>query len=236
MLRKWTLKIFLRVPNQRMTSKISSPGFSQHLGDRALAEVQAVVRALGDPDEPLQAVDAAEHGLDAAKALAARHARIVRMAGEADLVLLGHRHDALEEIGDPLPVDILVDRPGRRQRRILLRLVVDERAVDGAAAPGRRLGAHDAEDGHVVLERRDARARGVADHLADVVDLAVALGALAEHDVRHLGPRDVVGAHRQRHHVERDAERLDVLAKARAGRRPTTCRRAGPTAGGCRCG
>jgi hypothetical protein len=58
-------------------------------------------------------------------------------------------------------------------------------------------------------------ARCGADHLTDVVDFAVAIRALAEHDVRQLEAADVVRAHRQRHHVERDAERFDVLAEAR---------------------
>src|SRR5207247_10820065 len=44
----------------------------EHLSDRTLAEVEAVVRALGDGDEPLEAFDAAEHGLDALKSAAAR--------------------------------------------------------------------------------------------------------------------------------------------------------------------
>src|SRR5262249_11636836 len=75
--------------------------------------------------------------------------------------------------------------------------------------------ADDSKQREVVLEARNAGARGVADHLADVVDLPVALGTLAEEDVRILGPRDFVRAEGQRHHVERDAERFHALAQAR---------------------
>ena len=43
-----------------------------------------------------------EHAHDAAEALR-RHAGIVRVAGEANLVLLRDGDDALEEVGDALP-------------------------------------------------------------------------------------------------------------------------------------
>src|SRR3954447_7611120 len=92
-------------------------------------------------------------------------------------------------------------------------LVVDEGAVGGAAAAGRGPGADDAEDAHVVLQGRDARLGRVADHLADGVDLAVALRAFAEHDVRVLALRDGAGAERQRGHVQLEAVRLDALAQ-----------------------
>jgi hypothetical protein len=67
MLRKWTLKIFLRCPKWRMTSKISRPG-QPASRDGALAEVQAVVRALLHGHELLQAVDGAQHRIDPAEA------------------------------------------------------------------------------------------------------------------------------------------------------------------------
>src|SRR5207253_8588666 len=56
-------------------------GLLQHLADGALTEIQSVVRALGDADEALEAVDRSEHGLDALIAAAARHARTLRMTG-----------------------------------------------------------------------------------------------------------------------------------------------------------
>ena len=46
-----------------MTSKISFPGSPEHLGDGALAEVEAVVGALLDGNEALQAIDGAEYAV-----------------------------------------------------------------------------------------------------------------------------------------------------------------------------
>src|SRR5262249_3689702 len=80
--------------------------FLEHLRDGALTEVEPVIGILVDGDEPLQAVDRSEDGLDALIAAVARHARILRMTGEPHLVLPGHRHDAIEEIGDAPPVEI----------------------------------------------------------------------------------------------------------------------------------
>src|SRR5262249_7459272 len=88
---------------------------------------------------------------------------------------------------------------------------VDERAVAGAAAARRALGANDAEDRQVVLQARDTGLGRGPDHGADVVDLAIALGALAEHDVGVLGARDVRRAEWQGHGVEGDAVKLNAL-------------------------
>jgi|SRR5579862_5923029 len=52
-------------------------GFLQHFAHRALAEVQAVIRAGMHGDEALEAVHAAQHAIDTAKTLNARHGRIV---------------------------------------------------------------------------------------------------------------------------------------------------------------
>ena len=65
-----------------------------------------------------------------------------------------------------------------------------------------------------LTEGMPARER-VADHLADAVDLLLAVRLGAEHDCRTLAARDLRRAHRQWHHVERDSERLDALAKPR---------------------
>ena len=63
------------------------------------------------------------------------------------------------------------------------------------------------------LSARNAGAGGVADHLADAVDLAVALRALAQHHVLDAARRDG-GVGRQLDHVELDAELLDALPHA----------------------
>jgi hypothetical protein len=55
----------------------------------------------------------------------------------------------------------------------------------------------------------------MANHLADVVDFAVALGALAQHDAGIFRASDVTGAERERYHIEANAERLDAFAQAR---------------------
>src|SRR5437016_5795998 len=101
------------------------------------------------------------------------------MTGEPHLALLRHRHAPLEEIGDPLPVLLGTDATGLGQR-VLPGPVVDEGAVIVPAAALGRFGADDAEDAEVVLERRNARLGGVADHLANGVDLAVPLRTFAE--------------------------------------------------------
>ena len=92
MLRKWTLKILPRSPNQRITSKISRAGSSSISADRPLAEIQPVIRALVHRHEPLQPLDRAEHARHAA--VAGRRVGIVRMAGEAHLGRVAHRNDA----------------------------------------------------------------------------------------------------------------------------------------------
>ena len=146
-----------------------------------------------------------------------RHARILWMERHPHLVLLGHRNDPLEEVGDALPVGVRVDLAGDGQRRILLRAGVDELAVARGPAPGRRARARHAQQREVVLHLVDARLRAVADHLADVVDVAIAIRVLAQEDRGHLGARDLRGAHGQGHHVERDPVRRDALAALRQG-------------------
>src|ERR1043166_5550349 len=74
------------------------------LGHGALTEVEAVVGALLDRDEFLQAIRRTEHRIDAAPAAAFRDAGILRMAPHLHLILLGHRDDLLEEVGDALPI------------------------------------------------------------------------------------------------------------------------------------
>ena len=73
----------------------------EHLGHRALAEVQAVVLVLVHRDELLEALDGPQHAVHAHVAIGC--ARVVRMAGQPDPVLRGDGHHALKEVVDPLP-------------------------------------------------------------------------------------------------------------------------------------
>jgi hypothetical protein len=137
------------------------------------------------------------------------------MTREPDFVLGGDRYHALEEVRDPLPVEIGIDGASFGQWRILRGARVDEGAVARATrAAGRRRARH-ADEGQVVLHRRNPRARHVPDHLTDVIDLVLTVGLLAEHDRRALAAADFRGAQGQRHHVEREPERFDVLAAFR---------------------
>ena len=94
-------------------------------------------------------------------------------------------------------------------------LLEDELAVGRRAAPLDPARPRNADDGEVVLHREDAGLRAVADLRADVVDVSIALGALPQHDGGHLRAIDRGRCHRDRRHVELDAERLDVLAVLR---------------------
>src|SRR5207249_1653996 len=87
-------------------------GLLQHLADRPLAEVQPVIRTLLDADESLQPLDRREHRIDALEAH--RQSRVLRVAGEANLVLLRHGHDAIEEVRDPFPVVVGLHAAGAR--------------------------------------------------------------------------------------------------------------------------
>ena len=83
----------------------------QHLRNRALTKVEPVIRAFLNADEFLQTLDGPE---DADHALIAfgGHAGIVRVARHADLVLIGHRDDAFQEIGDAFPEHIGIHTAG----------------------------------------------------------------------------------------------------------------------------
>ncbi len=237
MLRKWTLKILPRSPNQRITSKISRPGsssISPTVPWQKLRPCQGLSRML---DELLQPLDGAQDPRDAP--IAGRRVGIVRVAGEPDLVLLGHRHHALEEIVDALPVGVGIEQAGETGRRILGRLVPAERRIERAAAAALLGRAGDADDVEVVLGGRDARQGEVADELADAVDLPVAVRP-GQQNVRALALLDRPAAERQLDHVEAETEASELLlvtleglaASSRAGcpgdRRRHAPRRAAP--------
>lgn len=110
--------------------------------------------------------------------------------------------------------NVFDDEADSPQMKILAhRFVVVECAVESAAAVRRSLRSHHAEQCEVVLHGRNPGAAGVADHLADLADLLVALRAFAEHDVGELRLLDRNTAHRQRHHFQLDAVGLDPFSK-----------------------
>ena len=105
------LKIFFRWPKWRITSPISRPRIGEHFGDGAQAEIQSVVRALLDRDEFLESIDRSQHAANALIALGG-NARIVRMTGGADLVLVADGDHPIEKISDSLPGQLLGDVTG----------------------------------------------------------------------------------------------------------------------------
>src|SRR3954465_5149208 len=61
------------------------PRFGQHLADRALAEIEAVIRARTDADKPFEAVNVAEYRLNPSKSFPTRHPGILRVTGHPHL-------------------------------------------------------------------------------------------------------------------------------------------------------
>src|SRR5918995_3552238 len=79
----------------------------------ALAEVQAVVRALLDLHEAPQTGWRRERNLFDA-AITTWHTGILRMAAHLHFVLFGNRHDPFEEVRDTPPVLVRADLTGER--------------------------------------------------------------------------------------------------------------------------
>src|SRR5262245_36969350 len=104
------------------------------------------------------------------------------MAGGPDLVLVADGNDSLEEVRDPLPGKIGRDIAGPGQRGILAGVGQPPRAVTRAAPARCRPGPQYTQEAHVVLERRNPGLGTSRDHLLDVFDVAIALGALPQHD------------------------------------------------------
>src|SRR5215471_3685517 len=165
-------------------------------------------------DKALQSAYAAQYGVHPAVALGGWHPGVVRMAGHAYFVFLRHGNDAIEKVSDALPVRIFADRSGLREWRILPSIVINKSAVPAAATAARGLRANHTENVQVVFEGRNTRLGGVANHLADAIDLAVPLGTLAQQDARVFISRNVMRAHGQRNHVQLDPVRLDTLPQA----------------------
>ncbi len=107
----------------------------------------------------------------------------MRMASDLDLVRIGHGGDILDEVRNALPrrVGIHVSRP--RQRRLRLRLGELPRRVARSSAAWRALRAHNAQQRHVVLDRRNSRGLAILNRLVEVVDIPLPTGLLTEHHV-----------------------------------------------------
>ena len=185
-------------------------GIDEAFADGSLAEVETVVGALFDGDELLQAFGG-EDGFDAAPAFAFGHGGVVGVAGHFDFVFVGDGDNAIEEVGDAFPIDVGGDGAGFGKRWFLLAFGVAEAALDGSATALGGFGGDDAEDGHVVLDGTDAGGFDVFDHLADVVDGAIAFGGLAVHDGGVFVLGDVGRAEGEGHHVKVDAELFDAV-------------------------
>src|SRR5207302_3748624 len=69
-------------------------GIGQHFRNCALAEVQPMIRALADADKLFDALHGAQNRVDALIAFR-RNTGIVRVAGDADLVLVGDGANAI---------------------------------------------------------------------------------------------------------------------------------------------
>ena len=90
---KWILS---RVPK----SRIASNYVTRHLRDRSHAEGEAVGGAGHHLDHALERGVIADHPRHPADG---RHRRVVRMQGQLDAGILGHRNDPLQEPGDVVP-------------------------------------------------------------------------------------------------------------------------------------
>jgi hypothetical protein len=184
----------------------------EHLGDRALAEIEPVTGALVHLHKALHSLDRAKDASDGA--IAGRRVGVVRVAGEPHLGRGRDRNDLAEEMVDPLSVLVLGEDAGRGRGCGLVGAAPAEGGVARAAAPGLARGARDADDAEIVFGGGDAGRRQPLDQPADAVDLVLPLGVLAQQDVRALGRLDRPRRQRQLHHVERETERLDMLLAA----------------------
>src|SRR2546425_8657638 len=115
----------------------------EHLRDRALAEIQSVVRACLDGNEFLEAINRAEDGIHTLIAGDGGHARIMRMAGQSDFVLVGNGDHAFQEIGDALPINISRDAPSTGEGRPRGRVAKSPSTVSGSASARSPAGPQD---------------------------------------------------------------------------------------------
>ena len=106
------------------------------------------------------------------------------MTGDAHLGLRRHRRDAFQEIIGALPEGFVIDDAGAGQRQVpghgflVVPAIVDRVSAARYFFQSRHAGqAH-----HIVLDAADAGGGAVAQVVLERLDLAVALGALAQHD------------------------------------------------------
>ena len=104
------------------------------------------------------------------------------MAGHADLVFVGDGNDAIEEVGDALPEGVGADHAGAGERRFGMRFGELPLVIERVAAAGHAAGAQHAENAHVVFDGGNAGLRAVADEGLQLLDVAIALRALRQHD------------------------------------------------------
>ena len=164
----------------------------KHFGDSALAKVEAVVGTFLNGDEALQPVDSAKYAVNTLIAFG-RDAGVLRVAGHANLVLVGNWDDAIEEVGDALPEGVGIDVSSDRKRRGGMRFGQLPYTVHFITTARLSTAAEDAEDAHVVFDRGQASLRTVANERLDALDVAVALRALRQHDCGVLFAVDVAG-------------------------------------------
>jgi hypothetical protein len=151
-----------------------------------------VVQALLNSDKSLHAVDSAKYAVNPLVALG-WNAGILRVAGHANLVLVGDRDDAVEEVGDPLPEGVCINASGSGKRRGRMRFGELPYTVNLVPASGPRSITKHAENAHVVLDGRQASPRAITDKGLDALDVAVPLGALRQHDRGVFLTVDVAG-------------------------------------------
>ena len=118
----------------------------------------------------------------------------------------------IQEVSDALPILIGIHGSGFRFRSELAGClsVGEPPSRQGRSAPALRpVGAEHAQQAHVVLDRRYAGLRTIADDRLDGFDVAIALRTLAKHNRRTFRPIDVAGCEeRRRNAVQGDAFKL----------------------------
>src|SRR5262245_54953682 len=143
------------------------------------------MRTLLDTDESLQPLDRSQYRIDAPKIV--RQPRVLRVAGEPDLVLLGDRNDTFEEVGDAFPVVVRLDPACARLRFALFPGIGESPgAVAGSTAAGSACGSWHSEQRGIVLHALHTDGGAVFDVFLEALNVAVALRAFSEHDGRTI--------------------------------------------------
>ena len=169
------------------------------LARHAAVEGHAVERALHQVQVRLPVLDGGHDLLGAARQ---RHRRIVRVQGQADVGLLGHRDDRLEEAPgafELLRPRVRADAVARRQ--VLRQRVVVGRVAGAGAAFLELVALGEAVRVEVVFDHRQPELAGDLDRLDDVGGLLLRLRPAPDHVVEAAD-----------HHVDDlDAARLEAI-------------------------